>query len=213
MINPTLYSCCLNVILYIPKIKLTRSGNPFRVFLSSLRLTWDKVYHHWQVQHCHLHTHSLRFALLYFSHKLFHFRPSLSLPLPLGGEAACTAKPRRLLIKERITFSPIPLSSSFRFPKRNQIISMYIRMCVFFLLCNLFFLLVVLIFMFCECTNVCFVTTFFGFWFCFEKFHTLTKWVFFFLELNTRTQIGLESTTLTGRRRKCYMKLIRSKKH
>ena len=36
---------------------------------------------------------------------------------------------------------------------------------------------------------------------------------FFFLELNTRTQVGLESTTLTVRRRKCYLKLIRSKKH
>ena len=144
------------------------------------------------------------------------------MPLSLKGEAACTAKPRRLIIKERITFSPIPLSSSFRFPKRNQIICvcMYVCVCVcararaFFLLYNLFSLLVVLIFMFCECTNVCFVTTFFGFWFCFEKFHTLTKWVFFFfLELNTRTQVGLESTNLTVRRRKCYLKLIRSKKH
>ena len=37
-----------------------------------------------------------------------------------------------------------------------------------------------LIFMFCEYTNVCFGTTFFFvFYFCFEKFHMLTKWIFF----------------------------------
>ena len=146
------------------------------------------------------------------------------MPLSLKGEAACTAKPRRLIIKERITFSPIPLSSSFRFPKRNQIICVCMYVCVCVCVC-----LRARARSFCYiisspcllCLFSCFVSVqmcvllllFLVFGFVLRSSTRLLNGFFFFVELNTRTQVGLESTNLTVRRRKCYLKLIRSKKH